>query len=210
MRHNPEAVPDGMKIWEYFSEFRQRPELCGSDPIGWNEGERYVSPDDDDFDQMVRFVVYMASQESPHYFVSDYKSRVKVCLNAANIKQNGYVSELIINHHWWYRRTLMVYLQTFAPTEFSDWLVSKAMIYNMMEIIMERPPTDGTDRKGYVKAQADASSEVENLRGKITRLEAFLFPVDEMRQAVATQVMFDEVNTAESYARDFDNNEKFV
>lgn len=199
-----------MKVWEYFTEFRQRPELCAKDNATWMEGQRRIEPDESDYDQMVRFVLYMASQESPHYFISDYKARVKACMQGAGINQRDYVAALIMDNHWWYRRMLMVYLQTFAPTEFSDWLVSTVMIYNMMEIIMEKPPANLEDRKGYVKAQADARTEVDNLRAKIQRLEATLFPNDEMRQAVSTQAMFDEVNTAESYAVDFDNDTKFV
>ena len=209
MRHNPDNIPDGLKIWEYFAEFKRRPELCSVDEQAWVDAGETVVPTLDNLDKMLRFVVYMASQESPHYLVTDYRARLRACMQSSGISNTKSMSVLIETGHWWYRRTLMVYLQTFAPIEFSSWLTSRSMAFNMMEVIMSRPPVGEKEISQYVKAQSGAREELDVLMDKISSAEAVLFPLDEMRQAVATQAMFDEVNTAESYARDFTMATKF-
>lgn len=198
-----------MKAWEYFTDLKRRPELCSVDEQAWVDAGETVVPTLDNLDKMVRFVIYMGSQESPHYLITDYRARLRACMQSSGISASKSMPVLIETGHWWYRRTLMVYLQTFAPIEFSSWLTSRSMAFNMMEVIMSRPPVGEKEISQYVKAQSGAREELDVLLEKISSAEAVLFPLDEMRQAVATQAMFDEVNTAESYARDFTMATKF-
>lgn len=209
MRHNPDLIPDGKSVFEHFPELARVTDFRSIDETEWSDaGERFL-PDEDDMEKMVRFVIYLCSQESPYYFESDYDARIRICTRSAGIRADSALAGMIIERHWWVRRLIVMYLKTFAKQTFSQWLSMRMLAFNMMEVMMARiSPTD-KDVKGFVKAQTEASEELSSLMVKISALEQQLFPVPEVGEMVAAQTVFDQINTAESYAADFTIADKF-
>lgn len=196
-------------VWDHYPDFRRIFEFHSIDENEWAEaGERFL-PDEKAIDKMVRFVIYMASQESPHYFQSDYESRVRHCMRSAGIATTEVLAYMIAERHWWFRRILTMYLKTFAKREFAQWLAMRMLSFNMMEVMMAKPAPGEKDIKGFVKAQTEASAEAQSLMTQLATLEQQLFPVQEMTDMVAAQSVFDSINTAESYAKDFTVESKF-
>lgn len=210
MRHNPVDIPDDIMVWDHYPEIARVWHLRHIDEDEWNRlGEKHMPDDDSDIDRMLRFVIFMVSQESPYYFESDYDVRIQRCMKAAGIRQNEPMGHMIVTRHWWYRRMLVNYLKAFAKRAFAQWISTRMMSYNLMEVMMRQPDAGDMDIKSFVKAQTDAQGELQSVMAEIDRLEQQLFPTSEIADMVATQTMFDSVNTAESYAEDFTTKTKF-
>lgn len=203
MRHNPDNVPSGVKIWDHYPEIKRVPDLISIDMDEWEAQDEKFVPDKNDIHKMLKFVIFMCSQESPHYFESDYDARVKACMRSCNISRTEVIFKMIDDRHWWFRRMLVAYTKAFSKTSFMQWLSSRTMAFNMMEVMMAKPDPGQKDIKGFVKASVDASGELESLMQRITQLEQQLFPTDEIMEMISMQSFFDTINTAESYAKDF-------
>lgn len=196
-------------VWDHYTDLRRIFEFHSIDENEWVEAGERFTPDEKAIDQMVRFVMYMASQESPHYFQADYESRVRHCMRSAGIPTTSVLAYMIAERHWWFRRVLTMYLKTFARQVFAQWLAMRMLSFNMMEVMMAKPAPGEKDIKGFVKAQTEASEESQSLMTQLASLEQQLFPVQEMTDMVAAQSVFDAINTSESYARDFNVESKF-
>ena len=209
MRHNPDHIPVGTLAWEHLKEHKRVSDFWEIDEDEWQRLGDNHTPDDVDIDRMVKFVIYMASQESPHFLESDYEARVRQCMRSSGIRPNEVLGHMIVTRHWWFRRVLMMYLKTFARQEFAHWLSLRMLAFNLMEVMTAKPDPGDRDIKSFVKAQTDASDELTRIMGVIVGLEQQLFPNPEMAEMVAAQAIYDSVNTAESYAADFSIATKF-